>query len=54
MTTAPSKIGISRRRFNLAMTAAASAVCALLFTQSTWPNKPIRIIVPCTSGGFTD
>ena len=54
MTTAPSKIGLSRRRFNLAVTAAASAVCAPLFAQSTWPNKPIRIIVPYTPGGFTD
>ena len=50
MTVTP----ISRRRFNLAVTAAASAVCAPLFAQSTWPNKPIRIIVPYTPGGFTD
>ena len=45
---------LSRRRFNLAVTAAASAVCAPLFAQSAWPNKPIRIIVPYTPGGFTD
>jgi tripartite-type tricarboxylate transporter receptor subunit TctC len=45
---------LSRRRFNLALTTAASAVCAPLFAQSTWPNKPIRIIVPYTPGGFTD
>ena len=48
------KIGISRRRFNLAVTATASAVCAPLFAQSAWPNKPIRIIVPYAPGGFTD
>ena len=45
---------ISRRRFNLAATAAASAICTPLFAQNTWPNKPIRIIVPYTPGGFTD
>ena len=45
---------LSRRRFNLAITAGAAAVCAPLFAQSTWPNKPIRIIVPYTPGGFTD
>jgi tripartite-type tricarboxylate transporter receptor subunit TctC len=44
----------TRRRFNLAATAAASAVCAPLLAQTTWPNKPIRIIVPYTPGGFTD
>ncbi len=44
----------TRRRFNLAVTAAASAVCAPLLAQNTWPNKPIRIIVPYTPGGFTD
>ena len=46
--------GLSRRRFNLAVTAAASAVCAPLLAQNAWPNKPIRIIVPYTPGGFTD
>ena len=45
---------LSRRRFNLIATAAASSVCAPLFAQSAWPNKPIRIIVPYTPGGFTD
>ena len=44
----------TRRKFNLAITAAASAVCAPLFAQTAWPNKPIRIIVPYTPGGFTD
>ncbi len=46
--------GLSRRRFNLAVTAAASTVCAPLLAQTAWPNKPIRIIVPYTPGGFTD
>ena len=45
---------LSRRRFNLAIAAGASAVCAPLLAQSAWPNKPIRIIVPYTPGGFTD
>ena len=44
----------TRRRFNLAVTAAASTVCAPLLAQNIWPNKPIRIIVPYTPGGFTD
>ena len=44
----------TRRRFNLAVTAAASTVCAPLLAQNAWPNKPIRIIVPYTPGGFTD
>ncbi|WP_096697218.1 tripartite tricarboxylate transporter substrate binding protein [Polaromonas sp. AER18D-145] len=45
---------VSRRRFNLAITAGAATVCAPLLAQSAWPNKPIRIIVPYTPGGFTD
>ncbi len=45
---------LSRRRFNLAITAGAATVCAPLLAQSAWPNKPIRIIVPYTPGGFTD
>ncbi len=45
---------LSRRRFNLAITAGAATVCAPLFAQPTWPNKPIRIIVPYPPGGFTD
>ena len=44
----------TRRRFHLTLTAAASTVCAPLFAQNAWPNKPIRIIVPYTPGGFTD
>ena len=49
-----SMMQFTRRRFNLAVTAAASTVGAPLFAQNTWPNKPIRIIVPYTPGGFTD
>lgn len=46
--------GLSRRRFNLALTAGAAAVGAPSLAQPAWPNKPIRIIVPYTPGGFTD
>ena len=49
---------LSRRTFNRVLTAGvasgAALVCAPLFAQSGWPNKPIRIIVPYTPGGFTD
>ncbi len=44
----------SRRKFNLTIAAGAAGVCAPLLAQSAWPNKPIRIIVPYTPGGFTD
>ncbi|GEM_PF-1765243 len=36
---------LSRRRFTLA-TAAASIALPSLAQQGTWPNKPIRIVVP--------
>jgi tripartite-type tricarboxylate transporter receptor subunit TctC len=45
---------LSRRAFNLWSAAAAASVAAPSFAQATWPNKPIRIIVPYTPGGFTD
>ncbi|GAB3473288.1 tripartite tricarboxylate transporter substrate binding protein [Polaromonas eurypsychrophila] len=45
---------LSRRCFNLSITAGAATVCAPLLAQPAWPNKPIRIIVPYTPGGFTD
>ena len=49
---------LSRRTFNRVLTtgvaSGAALVCAPLLAQSGWPNKPIRIIVPYTPGGFTD
>ena len=45
---------LSRRRFNLTVAAGAASVCAPLLAQPGWPNKPIRLIVPYTPGGFTD
>jgi tripartite-type tricarboxylate transporter receptor subunit TctC len=45
---------LSRRAFNLSTAAAAVSIAAPAFAQSTWPNKPIRIVVPYTPGGFTD
>ena len=47
-------VGVSRRRFSLALAVGATAVGTPLFAQQAWPNKPIRIIVPYTPGGFTD
>lgn len=45
---------LSRRLFNLSAAAVAATIAAPVLAQSTWPNKPIRIIVPYTPGGFTD
>ena len=57
MSLAPSR-HLSRRTFTRVLTtgvaSGAALVCAPLFAQSGWPNKPIRIIVPYTPGGFTD
>ncbi|MDB5878977.1 MAG: transporter, partial [Variovorax sp.] len=48
----------SRRRFHLAAASAAVLAFASLampsWAQSSWPTKPIRIVVPYTPGGFTD
>jgi len=54
MSESKSTAAVSRRRFNLAITAGAASICAPLLAQPAWPNKPIRIIVPYTPGGFTD
>ncbi len=45
-----------RRRFVLsASTAGVAAALGLpVRAQGAWPNKPIRIVVPYTPGGFTD
>ncbi len=51
---ADTTIQLTRRHFNIALASTASSVCAPLFAQNAWPNKPIRIIVPYTPGGFTD
>ena len=44
---------LTRRAFNLSA-AAIVAAPSLAHSQSAWPNKPIRIVVPYTPGGFTD
>ena len=48
----------SRRRFHLAAASAAVLAATSLampsWAQSSWPTKPIRIVVPYTPGGFTD
>ncbi|MDM0110943.1 tripartite tricarboxylate transporter substrate binding protein [Variovorax sp. J22R133] len=45
---------LSRRTFSLSAAAAAVSIAAPSIAQSAWPNKPIRIVVPYTPGGFTD
>jgi tripartite-type tricarboxylate transporter receptor subunit TctC len=49
-------MAITRRRFNSLLAAGSAAIVAAPFVraQSTWPNKPVRFIVPYTPGGFTD
>ena len=54
MSDAKPRNALSRRRFNLTVAAGAASVCAPLLAQPGWPNKPIRLIVPYTPGGFTD
>jgi len=49
-----SRITFSRRRFVQGAACAAASVGLPLFAQPAWPNRPIRIIVPYTPGGFTD
>ncbi len=44
----------TRRRVVAAIAATAASIAAPGFAQPAWPNKPIRIIVPYTPGGFTD
>ncbi len=44
----------SRRVFIHALAASAAVASAPAWAQSNWPNKPVRIIVPYTAGGFTD
>lgn len=47
---------INRRKFNQILIAGSGAMIAAPFVhaQGAWPNKPIRVIVPYTPGGFTD
>lgn len=49
-------MSFNRRSFNRILLAGSGALVAAPFVraQSAWPNKPIRMIVPYTPGGFTD
>ena len=45
---------LSRRRIVQATGAALATAALPALAQSGWPNRPIRIVVPYTAGGFTD
>ena len=50
----PQSLHPSRRRVVTALAAGAASVALPSLAQPAWPNKPVRIIVPYTPGGFTD
>ena len=45
---------LSRRRLVQATGAALASAVLPALAQTSWPSRPIRIIVPYTAGGFTD
>ena len=45
---------LSRRRLVQATGAALASAALPALAQTSWPSRPIRIIVPYTAGGFTD
>ena len=48
------KYSFSRRRVTQGLGALAAGIAWPALAQSAWPNRPIRVIVPYTPGGFTD
>jgi tripartite-type tricarboxylate transporter receptor subunit TctC len=55
METAMSFAGLARRHFIRAVVLAATAVAAApAFAQSSWPDRPVRLVVPVGAGGAAD
>ena len=55
METAMSFASLARRHFIRAAVVTAAAVAAApAFAQSTWPDRPVRLVVPVGAGGAAD
>ena len=54
MSSYPPAPGLTRRRLLQAVCGSTALASPFVHAQSSWPNKPVTIIVPFPSGGGTD